>query len=70
MTVSQQAGRSGNVSDAGDLISTGERLIFAGGKIHDGQVIKQGIELLRSVGYPFYFIIAIARYLIQESKKP
>ena len=70
MTVSQQAGRSGNVSDVGDVVSTGERLIFAGGRTHDGQVIKWGIDLLKSVGYPFYFIIAIASYLIQEAKKP
>ncbi|MEK7109593.1 MAG: hypothetical protein AAB876_00055 [Patescibacteria group bacterium] len=70
MAVSQQIGRTGNVSDAGDFISTGEKLIFTGGRTHDGQVIKRGIELLKSVDYPFYFIIAIARYLIQESKKP
>lgn len=71
MAVSQQVGRSSiNVSEAGDRISAGEQLIYAGGKEHSGQVIRQGINLLRSVGYPFYYIIAIARYLIQESKKP
>lgn len=57
------------VGEAGDRISTGEKLIFAGGRTHDGLTIKQGINLLKSVGYPLYFIIAIARYLIKEAKK-
>jgi len=57
-----------NVSEAGDRIATGERLISAGAKLNDSDYLKRGVQLLKSVGYPKSLIIAITQYLVKDAK--
>ena len=59
-----------STSEIGDRVSAAENLIVVGARLKDGLMIKIGINLLKSVGYPFHFIITIARYLVRvEAKK-